>query len=77
MKQNQYLCLEKYLNEADTEFFLLINVNKTNSHILIWFKSKPFFLIVNFKLKVFPLLLQQTSPSHMFSHVVEFQYGYR
>ena len=49
MKQNQYLCLEKYLNEADTEFFLLMNMKKTNSHILIWYESKSFFLLLTSK----------------------------
>ena len=36
-------------------------------HILICYKSKPFFLVVNCKLKVFPILLQQTTQSQMFS----------
>ena len=38
-------------------------------HILICYKSKPFFLVVNFELMVFPLLLQKTSHSQNFSEV--------
>ena len=51
-------------------------MNETNRYYLFlmkiftfWYKSKPFFLVVNFKLMVFPLLLQQISHSQKFLEV--------